>query len=461
MGEFPPYRVLEGVGWSVGAEDITLLCLASGSLSSSPTTFEPIVEQELGAFGVPAALWENGLRIVYFVQYFNLPNEPGGSRAYQFARAWVEKGHEVLLVTGMVNHKTLQVPEKYRGKLSYMEEIEGIRVLRVWSFAGIRGSFRKRFLNFASYAISASIASAFRGGKADIVYASSTPLTVGIPGRFTAALRRVPWIFEVRDLWPDSAIIAGVLSEKSWSTRLASWLSKGFYRSAARVVGVTRGMVDGVRDHGIPDEKLLWVPNGVDDWMTKIEGPPPEPADFQIVYVGAHGTWNGLGQILDAAALLRDEPVSFQFVGDGDQRDALIERAKQEGLENIDFCPAIPKKDAFAKIREATVSVVVTWDHAFQKMILPNKIFDYLAAGRPVLVAAEGEMADLVREAGCGMVTRPDQPEELAESIRAMRALSPEARAELGRKGREFILKEYCREDLAHRLLETFEELTK
>ncbi|MEZ4650732.1 MAG: glycosyltransferase family 4 protein [Candidatus Eisenbacteria bacterium] len=401
------------------------------------------------------------MRIVYFVQYFNLPHEPGGSRAYQFARAWVDRGHDVLIVTGMVNHKTLTVPEPFKGKLVHLDEVEGIRILRVWSFAGIRGSFRKRFLNFASYAISAGFFSFFRAGSVDLVYASSTPLTVGLPGRILATLRGVPWVFEVRDLWPDSAIIAGVLPERSWPTRLASSLASGFYASAARVVGVTRGIVDGLRKHGVPEHKLLCVPNGVDNWMTEVDAPPAEPDVFQVVYVGAHGRWNGLEQILDAACLLRDEDVSFLFVGDGDERNALMERAKRDNLTRIEFCPAVPKKDAFEKIRCGSASIVVTWDHPFQKMVLANKIFDYLAAGRPVVVGAEGEMAELVQEAGCGFVTRPEQPTELADAIRRMMALSPEERSEMGRKGREYILKEYQREHLAHRLLATFEELTK
>ncbi|MCA9755683.1 MAG: glycosyltransferase family 4 protein [Candidatus Eisenbacteria bacterium] len=400
------------------------------------------------------------MRIVYFVQYFNLPHEPGGSRAYQFARAWVDRGHQVLIVTGMVNHKTLRVPEAYKGKLVHLEEVEGIRILRVWSFAGIRGSFRKRFLNFASYALSAGFFSLFRAGSVDLIYASSTPLTVGLPGRFLATIRRVPWVFEVRDLWPDSAIIAGVLSKTSWPTRLASHLANGFYANAARVVGVTRGIVDGLREHGVPEEKLLCVPNGVDNWMTEVDAPPPEPNEFQVVYVGAHGRWNGLGQILDAAHLLRDEGISFLFVGDGDERTALMERAERENLTRVEFCPAVPKKEAFDKIRRGSASIVVTWDHPFQKMVLANKIFDYLASGRPVIVGADGEMAELVREAGCGFVTRPEQPEELADAIRKMMALSPEERAEMGRKGREFILAEYQREHLAERLLATFETLT-
>ncbi len=402
------------------------------------------------------------MRILYFVQYFNLPHEPGGSRPYQAARAWVRAGHEVTIVTGAVNHKTLSVPAAYRGRLVVSEMVEGIRVLRVWSYAGIRGSFRKRLLNFVSFALCASLVGLARGGGADIVYASSTPLTVGLPGFFNAFLRRKPWCFEVRDLWPQSAVIAGILKEKALATRVARWMSWGFSRSASRVVAVTRGIAQGLEESGVPSGKIVFIPNGVDDWMLAAGETVVEPAEdpFRIVYCGAHGRWNGLGQIIDCAKLLADEPVEFVFVGDGDEKASLIERGRAEGLDNLRFIEAMPKQDAFATLRQGAASIVVTWNHPFQKMVLANKIFDYLAAGRPVLCAAEGEMAKLVREAACGLVVPPEQPEQLAAAVREMMALSPGERSRLGQAGRRYILERYQRRNLAFKLLTIFAELT-
>ncbi len=400
------------------------------------------------------------MRILYFVQYFNLPHEPGGSRPYQFARAWVRAGHEVTVVTGAVNHKTLSVPEKYRRRLSVAEEVDGIRVLRVWSYAGIRGSFKKRLLNFLSYAATASLVGLFRGGRPDVIYASSTPLTVGLPGRVVSFLRRCPWLFELRDLWPQSAVVAGVLSERAWPTRLANALARHFYRHASRVVAVTRGIGDGLREEGVPEAKLLFVPNGVDDWMLDVARPEPAPdPPCRIVYCGAHGRWNGLGQILDAARLLADDPVEIVFIGDGDERDALRQRAADEGLTKVSFLDARPKQEAFAELCRASATIVVTWDVPFQRMVLANKIFDYLAAGRPVIVGAEGEMATLVREAGCGLVVPPEQPEQLAGAIRELAAMPEEARRRMGEAGRAYILEHYQRSALAARLAGVFAEL--
>ena len=397
------------------------------------------------------------MHVLYFVQYFNLPDEPGGSRPYQFARTWVEAGHRVTVVTGMVNHKTLTVPERYRGRLVVAEQVDGIRLLRTWSYAGIRGSFKKRLLNFLSYAATATLVGLVRAGRPDLVYASSTPLTVGIPGWFLSLLRGAPFFFEVRDLWPQSAVVAGVLGERSLVTRVARFAARRFYRRASRVVAVTRGIGDGLREEGVPEEKVLFVPNGVDDWMLEAgDGPAPGPREgFEVVYVGAHGKWNGLGQVLDAAKLIGpDAGIRFSFYGDGDEKAALEERARAEGLAHVTFHGALPKKEAFQRIRRGSASIVVTWKHPFQRMVLANKIFDYLAAGRPVIVGAEGEMADLVREAGCGVVVPPEDPPALAAAIREMAAKDPEELARMGRAGRRYILERYQRRDLALRLLD-------
>ncbi|MBP7148523.1 MAG: glycosyltransferase family 4 protein [Acidobacteria bacterium] len=392
------------------------------------------------------------------MQYFNLPDEPGGSRPYQFARAWTRAGHRVTVVTGAVNHKTMTVPEKYRGRAVTAEDVEGIRLLRVWSYSGARGAVRRRMVNFVSYALSAALFATLKGGGADVVYASSTPLTVGIPGWISAAVRRAPFVFELRDLWPQSAIVAGVLSARSRATRLAGALARFLYRRAARVVAVTRGIADGLVLEGVAREKIEFVPNGVDDWMVEAgePAPPPRGAAFRIVYCGAHGRWNGLGQVLDAAALLRGEPIEFEFIGDGDEKQALARRAADERLDNVRFLGALPKREAFARLREASACIIVTWDHPFQRMVLANKIFDYLAAGRPVLVAAEGEMAQLVAEAGCGLVVPPERPERLAGAARQLAALAPERLHEMGLSGRRHILRNYRRDELATRLLASF-----
>lgn len=409
--------------------------------------------------GTSAPRTDRALRILYFVQYFNLPDEPGGSRPYQFARAWTDAGHQVTVVTGAVNHKTLTVPERYRGRLFVREDVEGIDILRCWSYAGIRGSFKKRMVNFLSFAGTAGLAGILRGRRPQIIYASSTPLTVGLPGLLASAWRGAPFFFETRDLWPQSAVVAGVLSPRSRATQAAFRLARVFYRRARKVVAVTQGIAEGLVADGVPREKVLFVPNGVDDWMTRELDPPPaaDSGRFKVVYVGAHGHWNGLGQILDAAVLLRErDDIEFEFIGDGDERAAMMARAAREGLTRVQFLGAVPKQVAFEKLRQGGASIVVTWAHEFQKMVLANKIFDYLAAARPVIAGAHGEMADLIRQAGAGLVVPPENPAALAGAIRELADRPAPERDRLGRSGRDFILRHYQRRDLAQRLLDEF-----
>lgn len=395
------------------------------------------------------------MRIVYFVQYFNLPHEPGGSRAYQLAKSWVAEGHDVSVVTGAVNHKTLTVPEHLRGRMVAEERVDGIRVVRVWSYAGIRGSFRKRLLNFLSYAAAAGTLGLKRAGRPDVVYASSTPLTVGLPGMFAALVRRCPWIFEVRDLWPESAVVAGVLDRRAPLTRIAQGASERFYRSAGRVVGLTQGIVEGLAAQGVPRDKLVFAPNGVDDWMLEESFVPPRRPGgrFRVVYCGAHGLWNGLDQILDAAGLLRDDPVEIEFVGDGDRKPHLERRAREEGLDNVSFRGALAKRDAFEALRAGSAAIIVSPADPFHRMVLANKVFDYLAAGRPIVAGMAGETADLVERAGCGAVAPPEQPEALAEAIRRLARASDEELTRMGRAGREHAATHYSRRDTALKLL--------
>lgn len=401
------------------------------------------------------------MKILYFVQYFDLPDEPGGSRAYQFARAWTRAGHEVTVIAGNLNYKTLSVRKASREKLISEEEIDGIRVIRVWVYPNIRGSYKRRYLNFISYAFFALIAGLTRTGGIDLVYASSTPLPAVTPGYLIAFGKSIPFFFEVRDLWPESAVIAGALKRDSIITRFAAYLAKFLYERATKVVTLTRGIADGVCKEGIPEDNVLLVPNGVDDWMVDAAGThtPSDPDKFRVVYCGAHGRWNGLEQIIEAADLLRDEEkIEFLFIGDGDERESLIAMAESKGLTSVKFKEALPKKDAFSHLQSCSVSVIVTWDHPFQRMVLANKLFDYMAAGHPVVVGADGEMAELMKEADAGIVVPPNKPDQLAEGIRSLAGMSVEERDRLGRNGRKYIIEHYQRANLALGLIESFEE---
>jgi glycosyltransferase involved in cell wall biosynthesis len=171
--------------------------------------------------------------------------------------------------------------------------------------------------------------------------------------------------------------------------------------------------------------------------------------------------WNGLDQVLDAAAELRGEPIELQFVGDGDRKPHLERRAREEGLDNVSFCDAVPKREAFAKLREASAAIIVSPADPFHRMVLANKVFDYLAAGRPVIAGMAGETAELVERAGCGVVVPPERPNELAAAIRGLAREPGDELARMGRAGHEHVVRHYSRGDTAEELLEAMRELVR
>lgn len=397
---------------------------------------------------------QSSLHILYIVQYFNLPNQPGGSRAYQFARSWVQRGHRVTVLTSNLNHKTLS------GSNGLSEMIDGIRVIRLRTYNNIRGSFTKRILNFLSFAFLAGL-KGLTVSKFDLVYASSTPLTVGLPGYFLSLFTRKPFYFEVRDLWPESAAVAGVIASKP-VIKLAEFIEQRFYRRAVKVVAVTEGIRNGVIRKGKNPEDVLFIPNGMDHWMIDVQHKKPSdfPFDpqnhFICTYIGAHGSWNKLETILECAKNLEGTNIRFLLIGDGDNKSQLKLYSQQLALTNLCLHDPVPKKQICHYLSQSHVGLICTWDHPFQNMILANKIFDYMAAGCPIVAAARGEMANLIQKADCGWSGEPERPLELAELIRSLSQLPAGQIRQKGLNGRHFALKHYLRTHLAGKLEDTF-----
>lgn len=403
------------------------------------------------------------MRILYLTQYFNLPDQAGGSRHYQFARAWAQAGHDVSILCGHVNYKTGAVVPTEPGKTYSVEHHpDGFKIYRLWVYHRFQKSFKKRLLYFASYAAhSAFLGSGF--ARPDVVFASSTPLTVGLPGLALARRFRVPFVFECRDLWPEAAVAAGVMKNPRF-VRGAKNLANFLYRRADEIVTVTERMKDGILVYGVPEAKVTLVPNGVDDWMNPESFRDQNPlARFEgkriCLYVGAHGVWNYLGTIVEAAALLRDRTdIAFVFVGDGDHRPALEAMAKKEKLDQVHFLGALPKDQAFAAMVHADLGLITSSGTAHYQQILPNKTFDYPAAELPmVIAAAPGEMADFIRDSGGGWLCPPEDPRALADTIVSALDRPDEERRAAARAGRAFVLEHYYRPRLAERLLGVFE----
>jgi glycosyltransferase involved in cell wall biosynthesis len=397
------------------------------------------------------------MHILYMVQYFNSPDDPGGSRAYEFAGRWAAQGHRVTLLAGNLNHKTLSTIT------APTTTPAGVTLIRVPTFNRIRGSYARRVVNFVSYAVAATIRSlAIR--RVDVVYASSTPLTTGAAGWFVAFLKRARFVFEIRDLWPESAVVAGVL-RRGLVVRLVERAERFLYARADTLVALSEGIRRGIVERGGTPSRVVLVPNGTDDWT--IDQPIQPTANFPLdtdryfvcTYIGALGRWNSLETLLECARLVEGSRVRFLIVGDGDHRDALKRQADALGLTNVLFHGVIPKKQVVEYLAASHLCVLCTWRNPFLGTVLQNKIFDYMAAGRPVIAAAQGELAALVEDADCGWVTPPETPEALARICLELSEADPQLLQRKGASGRVFVERHYRRSRLADHALEAMAAL--
>jgi glycosyltransferase involved in cell wall biosynthesis len=295
----------------------------------------------------------------------------------------------------------------------------------------------------------------------DLVYASSTPLTTGLAGCLLGTAKRVPFYFEVRDLWPESAVVAGALKNPA-VVKTIEFFERLFYRRATKVIALTEGIRAGVIAKGKSPDDVLFVPNGMDDWMLEARPEPAQDSPFDrdkhfiCAYIGAHGRWNKLETILEAAQRVRGTRIRFLLVGDGDYKGHLQQYAAQLGLDNVYFHDAVPKRQILDYLAASHVGMICTWDHEFQRMVLANKVFDYMAAGCPIVAAAEGETADLVKRADCGWSVGPERPDDLARLLLSLSELSAATLRQKGENGRAYVGKHYLRSELAANLQQVF-----
>ncbi|MEW6735528.1 MAG: glycosyltransferase family 4 protein [Acidobacteriota bacterium] len=411
------------------------------------------------------------MKIVVVHQYYLTPGQPGGSRFNEFARLWSEAGHEVTVIAGNLNYTTGTVPEKYQGHWVTEEKDGDVTVMRCHVPTTYRHSFTGRMWAFLGFTFSA-LTAAIKMKDPDIVIATSPPLITAIPGWAVAKLRTrgIPWIFEIRDLWPESAITTGVLRRDSLLTKLLYSLEKWACRSATKVNVLTPAFrEDIVKRELIASEKIVFVPNGAD-----VELFQPGPRDnevrrefgwgerFVAMYAGAHGKANAVQQLLSAAEYLPDRPdLLIACVGDGPEREYLQSEARRKALTNIVFCGPQPKDRMPAFVNACDAGMAVLQNNPTFRTVYPNKVFDYMACARPTLLAIDGVARKLVcEEAQAGIFAEPENPTAIATAIKRL-ADSPVQSVEMGRRGREWVLANATRESLAQRYLEIMEALVK
>jgi len=325
-----------------------------------------------------------------------------------------------------------------------------------------RDSFLKRSWTFLRFALR-SIGLAMTR-KYDLVFATSTPLTVGIPGMLSRLVRRKRFVFEVRDLWPELPREMGVISNP-FVLRAMDWLEWASYQVADGCIGLSPGIVNGIKRRGVDPGKVTMIPNGCDLNLFGRSGPRMRPngvdeKDFMAIYAGAHGIANGLDAVLDAARELKDrkrKDIKLVFVGDGKLKPILVRRASVENLDNCLFLDPIPKRELTPLLRGANLGLMILANvPAFYYGTSPNKFFDYIASGLPVLNNYPGWLTDMIRTNKCGLPVTPGCAHAFADGLQYLADNRRETEV-MGRNARELAESEFDRKALADRFVEFLE----
>lgn len=397
------------------------------------------------------------MRLLYIHQHFSTPDGTVGNRSWAFARAAIARGHQVQVLCGGYVGGSTGLSGPFAGGLR-RGTVDGIDVVEIAAPAGNAQSLSRRAGHFAKFAL-AAVPRALRA-PADLVYATSTPLTVAVPALAARLARGRPYVFEVRDLWPELPVAMGVLRNPLAIGALSA-LEWAAYRGARAVVALSDGMADGVARRGIPRARIAVIPNGCDvDLFAPGTAPEPTPwlapGEVAAIYAGAHGRANGLDHLLDVAACLRGQKVRLVLCGEGSEKPRLVARAAAEGLANITFLDPLPRRRMPGLLASCGIGLQSLADvPAFREGTSPNKLMDYLAAGLPVAITHAGWAARLLEESGAG-IAPPRDPKTFAAALAALAADAPR-RAAMASAARLLAETRFDRARLAERFVAVIE----
>ncbi len=404
------------------------------------------------------------MHILLIHQAFAALDEAGGTRHYEMASYLAEHGHRVTIIASPVSYLSGKNRNPRSGWSQKENPLPGITIIRTYTYSALHRSFFHRVLSFFSFMVSSFIAG-LGAGKVDVVWGTSPPIFQGFTAWLLARLKGAAFLFEVRDLWPAFAIAVGVLRNPGL-IRASLGLEKFLYRRADRVMVNSPGFIAHVTARGARWVEL--IPNGADPAMFD----PCQDGDrfrrehdlsgkFVVLYAGAHGISNDLGIILQAAQeLSSSESIRFVLIGDGKEKNNLLAMAKNLGLTNVIFLPPIPKTKMPIALAAADACIAILKPLDAYKTTFPNKVFDYMAAGRAVILAIDGVMREVVEGAGAGVFTPPGDPMKLAEAVRRLSS-APQTCRQMGLAGRDCIEKNFSRYQLSQKLLIVLEEMEK
>lgn len=387
-------------------------------------------------------------------QSFTLPSEPGGSRHFELARYLVQRGHRFTVVASDLNYQTGQRANENTAFVKD-QEIEGVRVLRAATYPTLHRSFVWRVVAFLSFMVT-SVRTAWRAGPADLVIGTSPPIFQTLSAWLVSRLRRCPFLLEIRDLWPAFAIDMGVLTNPLLIA-MSRWLERFLYAQAAHIVVNSPAYRTYLIDQGIAETKISLIPNGVDPEIFNVLTERGKMRDewaidqdaFVVTYTGALGPANDIDTVLQAASYLtHDKAIYFLLVGDGKARPQLEQRANSLGLRNVKFLGTRPKTDIPEILNASDACLATLKDIPMFRTTYPNKVFDYMAAGRPTILAIDGVIREVVEAAGGGLYVPPGNARALAEAIRRLAQDCDSAQA-MGMAARTYVTEHFNRQQHA------------
>jgi glycosyltransferase involved in cell wall biosynthesis len=402
------------------------------------------------------------VHILLIHQAFASLDEPGGTRHHELARYLASQGHRVTIIASPISYLTGKARSTNILWSENQRDGQLITIMRAYTYPSLHRSFAFRLISFFSFMFS----SFFIGlgvKNVDLVWGTSPPIFQGFTAWLLARIKHRPFLFEVRDLWPAFAVAVGVLKNPVL-IKLSEWLETFLYRRANLVVVNSPGFIQHIKKRGASRVDL--VPNGTD---TSMFNPNANGGDFKrehgleakfvVIYAGAHGLSNDLGIVLQAAQkLLARKDIVFVLLGDGKDKPALQARAAREGLTNTIFLPPIPKVEMPSALAAADACIAILKPIEMYKTTFPNKVFDYMAAGKPVILAVDGVIREVVENAEGGIAVHPGDPEGLSQAVLQL-ADDPALVHRMGCKGRAYVEKNFDRSILAAKLMELMLEM--
>jgi glycosyltransferase involved in cell wall biosynthesis len=386
-------------------------------------------------------------------------------KALTFARELVKKGHSVQILTGFPNYPGGKVYPGYKIKWSQREVIDGIEIIRVPLYPSHDQSGMKRILNYLSFAFSAALLGVFRVKSADVMYVYHPPATVGIPALFIKFFRRIPVVYDIQDMWPDTLVATGMINNK-WILQMVSWYCSIVYRSVDRITLLSKGFKRKLVERGVDADKIEVIYN----WPNPFQLPGHADrsviagADkkFTILFAGTMGRAQALDKVLVAASILKqrgDNSIQFAFLGGGICLEELKAQKEQLALDNVVFLNRVSNNEVGKYLAAADALLVHLKDDALFKITIPSKTQAYLQAGKPVIMAVGGDADEMIHESRAGVCCPPEDPEQLAAAALRLSQLDPAQLEKMGKDAKAYFNDHLAIEHGVERFLKVFEEV--